>query len=725
MNNLLKIIRENKVLLFILVLSAYLRFSGVNPGFPTYHSDEGITYSAAVSMIKNENLDPLRYDYPSLVPLINYFLIKYLFIPVRWVGYYFEHLGQIIDGFIRVPLGDVEYKRIFNLEILGNRGVNALFWSRYITGLFGLGSVYLTYRAAKKLFNFRAGLLAALFVAINYRQVLNSHFGLPDIYNAFFLLLAFIGAINIYNKPNRNNYLLASIAAGLSLSVKFQVFSFLPLMLVHTCLALKRSTVKEKLRYLFRTEAFLVPTVSIFVFLLLNPYIFINWEETVAWLSSVSRKYRTGRMTFDFFPYSYLYHIGVGKVTSLMVILGIAIGLIRNRRKEILLLLSLMLPFFFVLTYYTGGGFYTRNFVTITPFLLIPAGYAAYSILKSKMKIVVIVGFALLTFLVRENLSKSLVVVQAYSQEWNVEIISEWILSNIDSESNVAAHSSVPLPPGIKRLAYDFKPAFSIMEFEEMGADYAVMSMDWATDHFYGWMTQNTKKSLEYWDKPIGLLEMTYPAMAIREFTDYAIFSVLNPWEAPDSGFIVAQIPKLEVVGKTLKNNFDFETSDITWERYGSKTLLNNANGLLNIEAGSSQVSGWISSPIELEGDGYVVEGAIKSSNTSGLRDGYLFVEFYDSFENAVSQDSRLAVRLSRRAVKQNTFEKAVVKGLLPENAKFMRIGFQNFDQARTNSSLEYASYSSANIRYDDFPIETNAINLEDGVIFHNSHGNL
>ncbi len=48
-----------------------LRFGGVWPGYNQYHSDEGVTYSAATSMIKNENLDPLRYDYPALVPLTN------------------------------------------------------------------------------------------------------------------------------------------------------------------------------------------------------------------------------------------------------------------------------------------------------------------------------------------------------------------------------------------------------------------------------------------------------------------------------------------------------------------------------------------------------------------------------------------------------------------------------------------------------------------------------
>jgi len=83
---------RNKILIVILIIAAVLRFVGTKPGYNQYHADEGISYSAATSMIKNGNLDPLRYDYPALVPLTNYVFFKFIFIPVNWAYYYFSHI---------------------------------------------------------------------------------------------------------------------------------------------------------------------------------------------------------------------------------------------------------------------------------------------------------------------------------------------------------------------------------------------------------------------------------------------------------------------------------------------------------------------------------------------------------------------------------------------------------------------------------------------------------
>ena len=64
------------IFVIILIIAVLLRFIGINPGYPPYHSDDGITYSSATSMIVNGNLDPLRYDYPIMTPLTNYIVYQ-------------------------------------------------------------------------------------------------------------------------------------------------------------------------------------------------------------------------------------------------------------------------------------------------------------------------------------------------------------------------------------------------------------------------------------------------------------------------------------------------------------------------------------------------------------------------------------------------------------------------------------------------------------------------
>ena len=77
--------------------------------------------------------------------------------------------------------------------------------------------------------------------------------------------------------------------------------------------------------------AIMIPVIIAVLFVILNPYHLIKLDETRTWLSSVSGKYRTGRMIFDFYPYSYLYHIGIGKLVSILSLLGVLLRfIIRN-----------------------------------------------------------------------------------------------------------------------------------------------------------------------------------------------------------------------------------------------------------------------------------------------------------------------------------------------------------------------------------------------------------
>jgi len=165
-------INKNKILTVILLLAAILRFAGANPGYNQFHADEGISYSAAVSMIKNGNLDPLRYDYPALVPDINYIFFQTIFIPLNWAKYYLTHIPEIIDGIVHLPIAPLEEKKLFQTYVLGERNINALHWGRYVTAFFSLANVFLLYLLTKKLLNNKTiALIAALLLTFNYKHV--------------------------------------------------------------------------------------------------------------------------------------------------------------------------------------------------------------------------------------------------------------------------------------------------------------------------------------------------------------------------------------------------------------------------------------------------------------------------------------------------------------------------------------------------------------------------
>lgn len=667
----------------IIIIASVLRFLGINPGYPPYHSDDGITYSAASSMIVNGNFDPLRYDYPIMTPLTNYIAYQSFFIPIEWSKFLIRNIANYPVGYLEIPNDTDKLHDFFYRVTLGDRWINALFWGRYVTATLGVLVVILTFLVTRRLYSTKAGLLSAFFVAINYRHVLNSHLGLPDIYNSFYLLLSFWFTLNVFEKPTNINYFWSAVFAGISFSTKYQFFAFTPLLLVHLINTSKQKNNILKLKFLFRPMAIAIPIIIVLLFVVLNPYHLIKLDETKIWLSSVSGKYRTGRNMFDFFPYSYLYHIGIGKIVSVLSVVGLFTAFYYKKLNTIFLL-SVILPFLYITTYYTGGGFYTRNFVTIIPFIVIFAGVVFSKLFKSK-----IIFLILIFFIAKESLTNSFVVVKEHLKPWNYKVMQSWAANNVKDNIVVAAHASVPLPDTVKKvIPYNFvSDDFSMREFGEKGADLVVSSLDWSTTDFYDWMTQSTNQSLLYWNKPIKMLENRYSAMAVRELSDYTVYSVIKKWQAPESNFIVSKIPKYKLNKKSIYKKILFSDKSNIWT------------------SDPINVSDW--------------KGFYINPKTSGKGRGYVYVNFFKSKDDSSDITKRVAVRLSSRN------KNKVIVGVIPETAKYMVIGFDTFESYKTSDELLEINIYNSEVVEDLSGFELNPVKLEDGVLFPNSHGNM
>lgn len=712
------------VLVFILILAFFLRRAALlgYPGYPPYHSDEGMSYSAAIEMVKNANWDPLRYDYPAVVPIVNKIAYKLVFIPASWTRFYFENSGRILEGFIKIPLDSTEYKKVFQTEILGEREINVLGWGRAVTSGFSVLVVLLVYLLAKEVFDKKVGLIAAFLTAINYRQVLNSQLGLPDVYNAFFLLLSLHFTFRLFVNSKPANYYWAAVFTGISVATKYQIYAPLALLLVHMALVWKQPNWQARLRWLTKKEALLVIPVVVLVFLIINPYHFIKFEETREWLVFVSSKYASGINELDLFGYSYLYHLGLGKLTTLVVIVGLIIGLVL-RNWRFIWLVTIAFVFFYITTYYTQGGFYTRNFVTITPLLLIFAGYGLSKLLAIRPRPL---GFVLLSLVLvpvaTENLVNSLVVPSEYKSQWNFEVIRDWTAKNIPVSSKIAAHSSVVLPQDLYvRLPYDFHLDFSLDEFASSGADFAVANLDWATNEFYWWMTARIG-DLTYWEKPIDEMEEMYSALALGEISSYAIFSQVNKWQAPDSNFMIAKIPKFEVVQKTTKAVY--ELSDQTsWKPVSKGDGFKHEQGSLVIQRNESKSPYWVNEPVTVSGwEGVSVDYVAKS--TAQNPNYFVFIKFYASEEDATNSRNRLGVRISGRA-NNSEWQDSSLASPIPPNANFMTVGVQVYNSSDGVSYLDRIIVNDAKVNVDLGGWEAAPVKLDPNVLYPNSHGYL
>src|SRR5260221_6111170 len=325
--------KKNLLIILILILAVALRFIGINPGYHSNHADEVNIYTTAITMFKADNFEPFRYEYPPLPAYINLFAYRLFFIPLATFRYNVININKVLDGVISLHMTPLAYTRFLQLEVFGDREINVLFWGRAITALFGVGIVFVFYKIGKKLYNKQVGLMTAYFIAINYREVFNSHFVLPDIYNAFFLGLAILFALSVWKKPTFKNYLIAAIACGLSLSTKYQFFSFFPLLFVHLFRVMDTKGFKKKISVLFDPSAFIVPFVILIVFMFLNPYLLLRWDVAKPALTYASMKYQTGRNMLDFYPLSYLYYYGIGVLVSILLVVGIPILFLKGVRN--------------------------------------------------------------------------------------------------------------------------------------------------------------------------------------------------------------------------------------------------------------------------------------------------------------------------------------------------------------------------------------------------------
>jgi len=708
----IKFLVENKILLLVIIVAALLRFIGTNPGYNKFHSDEGISYSAAVSMIKNNNLDPLRYDYPSIVPLSNYIFFKYLFIPIKWTEFYISHLSQIVDGIIKVPVSGGEYRRIFQLEILGEREINALFWGRYVTALFSLGNVVLVYFFGKKLFSRRVGLLAAFFLAVNFKAVVNSHIGLPDTYNAFFLLLSLISSYQLITRKNVKNYLIAGVCLGLSFSIKYQVFAVFPLAvaLFFSALGNKKGKSFFNINNFYFWKILLLGIVAVVVFIILNPYVFIHFEEAREVILFVSKKYAMGRSKLMLYPFYYFINIDYGLPLFILAFGGI-FYLILKHFKQAIFILGELAPFFFITVYYSIGGFYIRNFITITPPLMVVAAASVdyfYTMVKKTIKqrnnfgvwvLMTFVVFAVVFVPLRNSIINS----YYYTKPWSYDQILIKSAKLLPENSLVASHPFDPLPGNVRRIYFESATLYSLSEFRQDKADYALINMDWASNNFYGWMTEILPKSAGYYRKPIEEMRNNYWGLSIEEMMNYVQVSSYKPWQAPDAALFLLKVPYFKDVNYSAPVKLKIKD----WT--GDFLILDNIGGVVVKANHIYKITALVRSDEDIQKD---------------KRNVFVRVDFYDSLQTSADKKG-IFTSVSPRYFGHG-WQKLEIIAVAPKKTESAGISLQSSGSLPNSYLLKNVSIEESVLpAKSEENYEIIKFDQYKDLLYPNSHGNL
>lgn len=709
-------VKRNFFLIIILLAALLVRLVGTNPGFPPYHPDEAMSHSSAVEMIVRGDLDPQRYDYPAAIPLLHYFFFRTFFLPLALLKAFFPHPRVFLTALKIGP----RFLNEFRVLIFGAREVQALFWSRYLHAFLGVGAVFLTYLLGNKLFNKTTGLLAAFFLAFNYRHVLSSHFALSDIPNSFFSLLAVYSCLLLLKKNNGWHYLLAGFSCGLFLSSKYQFFPILTFFLAHLIWVWRKKSLKEFFNKNFIFAALLIPVV----FILINPYLFLHLKEALAQINLVSLRYGMGVRHFNFYPLFYLYHWGIGRWSSLAIIGGLLLSVIL-KPLETFFLLSFIIPFLFVFLYYSSGGTYVRNFITVIPFLLIFAGFLFSQLFRwlKRFGFLVLILLFLVNFLPIKN---SLVLSYSYIQAWNPDRLSAWLGKNLPSQVQVRSHSIVNFPQeaekGIKREAWQTLGETSMAEFREVGDQFAVMNLDFYHVLLYYWFGLPIKEMIKYDGVPFEFLANNFSGLALEEWLDYTVVEFFKPWQSHDFNYLVLKIPAfLQNRGREVAS-FNFNSDDEDWwpkGLFGQKTegfIWNENEGRLrrgSLEIGEKakgfSTAHFASTPIGIKpGQYYTFSAWLKNSQVvpSNQRDGFLRMDFYQDRADAQIGKNRLRIALSSRVFNTSDWIKKEASAIAPAGANYVVLSFQreNLSSGMATWLDEAALFESETLPQETFP---------------------
>ena len=121
----------------------------------------------------------------------------------------FYLLGTV--GWVVSAVPGVEDANMYDLTIIG----------RVISALFDTGTVFVVFLIARRLFNERAGLLAALFTAFAVLHIQLAHFYTTEAMLTFFSCLSFLFVVRLSEGGRRRDAVLAGAFFGLALASKF------------------------------------------------------------------------------------------------------------------------------------------------------------------------------------------------------------------------------------------------------------------------------------------------------------------------------------------------------------------------------------------------------------------------------------------------------------------------------------------------------------------------
>ncbi|UCD83233.1 MAG: glycosyltransferase family 39 protein, partial [Deltaproteobacteria bacterium] len=221
--------------------------------------------------------------------------------------------------------------------------------------LFGCATIIVVYLIGKELFNKKVGLIASLFLTLNYLHISLSGVMKPDAVGIFWVMLTFLYAVKIMKKGLWKDYIYCAIIMGIAGSTKYYVV-LLPAIIAHF-IYIYNLTGKDKWFYqALKDRKMILLFIGFTVFIITSPYIVLDYKTL---LDQLIKHYLMGqvssiyRISTEYWLYKrFIYQLFItyplmfGIPLFFLSIIGTSLLVAKDGRKA-LLLLSYPVNFFF------------------------------------------------------------------------------------------------------------------------------------------------------------------------------------------------------------------------------------------------------------------------------------------------------------------------------------------------------------------------------------------
>lgn len=549
------------VLLIISALALTLRLLGTNPGYPPIHPDEPKIADSAIKIAFYGDFKPVAYYYGQLLPLLYAAVNIIFFIPL------FFTFVLPINLTVSLQKG---HTGTFSCFLQGTDDIRHCiltrsqdffyYLARYETAIVGSLSVLLVYLLGKRLFSTKVGVVAAFFTAVNYRHVLSSTLSLADAPLSTFALLSVLLSTTLLVNRSMKSYLLAGVGLGLTLSVKYFIYTIPTFFLCHL---LSVWQVHNKISWRIREtllalKLLLSLLVALALFLAINPFLVIDWKEAGSQLALNFHFYNISSSSVNpgfyiksLFPIYYLFKYGIGEILSVLIAAGFVYSTFRYP-KSALLLVSTILPFLYFLLVVSGANF-VRNYTAIIPLLMVfPAILIIDSVHYLKIGSRTLPVLAIVVFLVGfPSLKNSFLLSSSFAKTQNQELLLNWIVDNIPNDATLAHTWGAPVPSYKPTTTINWTPwpsgFMSLEELREADVQWVAVSSEATTfTNTALWTSHNEIVKSAFVDNTFleTLFQNNYAGLVVAEIGDYRVKEFIKPfWQSADVSFFVAKVP--------------------------------------------------------------------------------------------------------------------------------------------------------------------------------------